>query len=213
MFFVVKERNAFADLINSQGLNIDEFHLLNTDKYHVVFKPLALAFSVTRNPRAGVLVGPYDLKTVPGGIVDAFHANGMSWNELLSAFQKWITIIREELEIPDLWKAAKKSAPFLSSASNLADDMFSVEEVQLLAERVQIVENKIKELDLPKEAKDAIVEIARDVPTEAKFFTKKKLGEVVVGQLISQGMKWGLTTEHMQAVWHVFQGFTHLFIS
>jgi hypothetical protein len=91
--------------------------------------------------------------------------------------------------------------------------MFSAEEIQLLAERVQVVENKIKELNLPSEAEEAIIEVVRDVPNEAKFFTKKKLAEVVVGQLISQGMKWGLTTEHMQVVWHALQGFSQLFIS
>lgn len=139
--------------------------------------------------------------------------NWRDWTTVLFNFSKWLAIVKDEFDTPDLWSIAQESSGFLSSSQNLSDEKFSVDEIQLISERLKTVEAHIATLNLPEAAKEAIIGVARDIPKEAAFFTKKKLAEVVIGQLISQGLKWGLTTEHMQVIWHTFQEFTQLFLN
>jgi hypothetical protein len=212
MFFVVKERNTLAETIAITGLSTADFGVMNDDSYALNHRPTGFWFMVFANPNAGAIVGPFNVKTEPDRIVSSFDANGITWNELLIIFQKWLFIVKEEMEIPDLWSSAQSAAAFLTPDDNLADEAFSENEILILAEKVKAIESSIKKLALPPAAESAIVDVVRDVPNEAKFFTKKKLAEVVVGQLISQGMKWGLTLDHMQAIWHAFQGFRQLLV-
>lgn len=214
MYFTVKERNELAEIIINNGLKTTDFHESNSTKYNMVFRPLALSFGIIDNPNSHLWPGIYSIGTIPNRIEGSAYnyKNGTNWKGTVAVFRKWVSLIVDELQTPDLWKLVQEREPFLKSATNLPNEVFSTEEIKVLVERVETVENKIKELKLPAEAQAAITEIVRDVPVEAKFFTKKKLTEIVVGQLISQGLKWGLTTEHMQAIWHAFQSFGQLLI-
>lgn len=212
IFFMVKERNAIAEIIMNHGLTTSDFEMINTSLYLLTHEKTGFEFVVSPNPNHDIIAGPFNIETKPDRIVSGWDAKGKYWDEVLSAFQRWISLVQEEMEVPDLWSSAQKSGGFLSSNDNLPNDKFLPEEIHLLFERVQSVEERIKSLNISEEATRDIIEVVRDVPNEAKFFTKKKLAEVVIGQIISQGLKWGLTTENMQAIWHAFQGFTYLFI-
>jgi hypothetical protein len=221
--FLPSQKNLFFHAIKEQGLNLRDFNLTATDELKLTHKPTGFYFRVLVQQRAVTVNGipqprlaTFDTPRRYGVVVDAQNENSRpfieEWSEVAPILLGWLNWIRQELEQPDLWAEMEHIPHLFADEEPATDDHFTLAEVKLLEERVAEVEERILELNLPPEAEAAVVETVRAVPAKATRFTKKELADCIVGSLVKEGFKWGLTTEHMSAAWHACQHFFTLLL-
>ncbi|MDO7873662.1 hypothetical protein Q5H93_02875 [Hymenobacter sp. ASUV-10] len=153
----------------------------------------------------------YNVESRPDGMI-VVHYWGRTWDEVADAFALWLQSLTDELGVPDNWATLQEKSSFLTDDNDVSDERFSAREIEILTERVQIIEERIAALDIPAEAKEAISANVREAPNDAKILTKKKFYDLLVGQVIGQGFKWAFTTEHANSVWHALGGFTQMLL-
>lgn len=152
----------------------------------------------------------------PGILLDVkaehHHNNIDKWDAVAAIFNQWLKLLKAEFKQPDLWAEMEHTPYMFADEEPTTDDRFTSAEIKQLEGRVAEVEQRILTLNLPPEVEAAVTIIIREVPAKAKRFTKKELADCIVGSLVKEGFKWGLTTEHIAAVWHGFQYFFTTYI-
>jgi hypothetical protein len=220
--FLKSQSNSLYTAISEQGLNQHEFVLTNKNELVVTHIQSEYRFRInsyevsvgtgnTKETRLQILFTPNFKAAIPTKGESQLSAI-KSWADLLGFFNQWVTWLKSEVEEPDLWAEMEHTPHLFSDEEPATDEHFTPAEIKLLEERVAEVEQRVLELNLPPEAEAAVVETVRAVPAKATRFTKKELADCIVGSLVKEGFKWGLTTEHMSAAWHACQHFFTLLL-
>jgi hypothetical protein len=123
-----------------------------------------------------------------------------SWEGALFYFKKWIAIVREEFETPDLWAEAQSNAHLFASSSATPNEMFSDSELRALQGQIRQVEQGITALGLPAHAEKALLESIKEAPEKATRFTKKEWQSWFIGAVVAQVTNLALSAEHVAAV-------------
>lgn len=221
--FLPGQKNLFFKSIQQQELQPKDFNLIASNELKLTYKPTGFYFRVQIHERAVSVNGQVEARLVSfctpkrqGVIIDetqeSTYGGSEDWNKVISFLSVWLTWIKQEFEQPDLWAEMEHTPHLFADEEPATDEHFSPAEIKLLEGRVAEVEQRVLELNLPPEAEAAVVETVRAVPAKATRFTKKELADCIVGSLVKEGFKWGLTTEHMSAAWHACQYFFTLLL-
>lgn len=223
--FSTNQKNALLKAIQRAGMSAKEFSLtVSPDpvELRLDYKPENLYFRVTyssigtdQNRQQVMRIATFSTPK-PGLLLnikeEQQHNNIDKWEAVVAIFGHWLILLQEEYKQPDLWAEMEHTSHLFADEEPATDERFTPAEIKLLEERVAEVEQRVIELNLPPEAEAAVVETVRAVPVKATRFTKKELADCIVGSLVKEGFKWGLTTEHMSAAWHACQYFFTLLL-
>jgi hypothetical protein len=221
--FLNSQKNLLFTAIQESGLNRRDFTLEESKELRVSYKPTIFYFriaveSVVIDTSGGTALrlAVYYTPKQHGVIIDPDeekeHKNIKEWSTAVGVFANWLSWIKRELSQPDLWAEMEHTPHMFEEEEPLTDERFTPAEVKQLKERIAEVEQRITSLGLPPDAEAAIIDVIREVPAKAKRFTKKELADTIVGALVKEGFKWGLTTEHLSGAWHACQHFFTLLI-
>jgi hypothetical protein len=130
---------------------------------------------------------------------------GTDWTIRKSRFKAWLTYLKRELQVPDLWRQLK-DIPFLFAPSALFDTISSAEKFS--AEQVNAIDaalNSFKE-EIKKEATLSTAAIA-DLDKKIDYLIEKSKASskidwknIFVGQMVSIIFE-NFPTEQAQAIW------------
>jgi hypothetical protein len=218
--FSTSQKNTLLNLIKESGIDAREFTLtasVEPLELKLTYKPEKFYFRVvyvkigTDQSRQDVMRLATFSTPKPGLIFDLRneyqHSNLDKWDTVIAVASQWLKLLKTEFKQPDLWAEMEDTPHLFADEEVTTDEHFTPAEIKLLEERVAEVEQRVLALKLPAEAAAAVVETVREVPAKAKRFTKKELADCIVGSLVKEGFKWGLTTEHMSAAWDACQHF------
>lgn len=222
--FLKSQKNSLLDRIKVKELNPRDFSFVEitepvqlklthkTSKFYV-----QITYGVVGKDAYGRLVNALTTVYAPTmdvvlkvSTVTTHHLD--TWEQVLPVVDKWLGILKSEAEQPDLWAELEEEPEAFADTETVTNERFTAAEIKQLSERVADILQKVIELQLPPEAEAAINQTIKEVPAKAKRLTKKELSDTLVGAFMKEGLKWGLTIDHVSAVWHVCQHFFQLLI-
>jgi hypothetical protein len=214
--FSPAKKNDLLKVIQEHGSNPRQFLLAEIPQEHglkITFKPAGFHFKVFlinigKDSQTGEsvfrLVCRYSPKPgiVPNPSLEFVSNSLKEWKDVLGFLVVWLELLHVEYGQPDLWQEMESGPEMFAEHAEILDERFSAQEVKQLTQRVAEVEERIGELGLSREAEAAFSQIIRDVPAKAKRLTKKEVADTMIGSLVKEGLKWGLTYEHIASAWH-----------
>lgn len=221
--FLKSQKNLLSTAIREHGFSLRDFslkeatemritHIKSGYYYRIYTVEIPIGSTSNRETRLQSLFTP-DFKAAIPTKAETRPLSVKTWADLLKLFNDWLAWLKYETEKPDLWAEMEYTPYMFADEEPVTEEQFTTAEVKLLEERVIEVERRVLALNLPPEAEAAVVATVREVPGKAKRFTKKELADCIVGSLVKEGFKWGLTTEHMSAAWHACQHFFTLLLT
>jgi hypothetical protein len=89
--------------------------------------------------------GKWSCEYFPGKENRTFSSSFSSWTEMLSHLGRWAMVMKQELDCPDPWyELGRLQSGFaVATASELANDPFTVPEAKVLSERLRALEERI----------------------------------------------------------------------
>lgn len=215
--FLTSQKNLLFTAIKEQGFNLREFSLEESTELKVTHTRTAFYFRIYTGP-----IGTNELR-IYGLYTPDFGANIVTqtevkvhglktWPEMIGHVNRWLSWLKTETTQPDLWVEMEHTPYMFADEEPITDGHFTQAEIQQLEERVGEVERRVLALNLHPKAEAAVTAAIRDVPAKARRLTRKDLADCIVGSLVKEGFKWGLTVEHMTAIWHGIQYFFTVYI-
>jgi hypothetical protein len=199
-----KERNSLFEIIVGFNLNPSDFLEQNkADSYTISQSDTPFSFSVTPAIKSFVAVASpeiglprYEGTKTP---------RPLDWNSILGYFNKWVVLLREELDTPDLFAEFRANAALFISQSDAPDEKFTNIELRELEGQLRQIDRGLTSLGLPAEAQKALSSITQEAPEKASRFTKKEWQSWFIGAVVSQVTNLALSPEHVAAVYQLLK--------
>lgn len=177
------QRNQFFGILQEAGINpIDaveeegeEYYRIdvmvdNVDCLFCVFLDRADSFRISVNP--GYSFGRDDF------VVE-------KWEEVMDCFTVWAERVFDELDTPDLWAEAAKTAQLFAPTAAPADDKFTRSELAEVQGQLRLLQQSFAAAALPEAARQKLIELTHTAAVKAEGFTKKDWQGWFIGSLIS----------------------------
>ena len=137
-----------------------------------------------------------------------------SWEQVKFAFHNWASAVKMEVEVPDLWLEATKTAELFAPTADHADDKFTRAELGAVQGQLRMLEHGFEAATLPEEARLKLVEITQTAATKAELLTKKDWQNWITGSFINAIVSSGLTPVQTQEVLNLIRmAFGGLFLN
>jgi hypothetical protein len=201
---IKKERNELFQIIVEGGLSPGAFSELNkSDLYSILQTNTPFIFHIEPDREYHKLRAFPEIGTPR--IVGTTIPKTTVWFEVLEYFRKWITVLKEESDIPDLFADFRTNANLFIGQSSAPDEKFSNLELRELASQLRRIESGLIELRLPAPAQKVLTEVIQEAPDKAVSFTKKEWQSWLIGAVVSQVTNLALSPEHVTAVYQLLK--------
>lgn len=134
--------------------------------------------------RQSPLGGDFDLDALPK-VREAQWGEGNSWTEVEDRFAEWARDISTDLETPDLWAEAAKTAQLFAPTAEPSDDKFTRIELAEVQGQLRLLQLSIIHAALPETAKQKLIQLTETAAVKAEGLTKKDWQNWIIGGLIS----------------------------
>jgi hypothetical protein len=183
MALLKSQRNEFFEVIQEAGINPldaieesgEEYYRIDVMVDHVdclfcVFLDREDSFRISMNPG-------YDYSR------DDFFVE--KWEEVIGCFTTWADRVYTELETPDLWAEAAKTAQLFTPTTELSDDKFTRTELAEVQGQLRLLQLSFTHAALPETSKQKLIELTQTAAVKAEGLTKKDWQNWVIGGFIS----------------------------
>jgi hypothetical protein len=133
--------------------------------------------------------------------IDQWH----DWNNATRHFKRWIRILKEEFETPDLWAEAQTNAKLFAVNPAAPNEMFTSSELRQLEGQVRQLVQGLVAIGLPANAQKLLTETVNEIPEKATRFTKKEVAGWFMGAFAAQVTSLALSQEHVSAIAHLIK--------
>ena len=193
-------RNALAELIAESELSLTDFNTSEKDGLYTIslINNSSIYFSIkvngnaelntTFNPLANALSklnGLFSVEMSPGEIASTGYNQFHEWEALLNLFSLWLEWVQEEIDTPDFWAEAAKTAKLFAPTSELSDDKFTRTELAQVQGQLRLLQQRFTASALPEAAKQKLVGLTQTAAIKAEGLTKKDLQNWIIGGFIS----------------------------
>lgn len=190
-----KQANEIFLLITSLGLDPNNFNIDYQDSNKnrvalIVHKPSGYYFKMQPGvvKRNSFEVAVLHLLYTPDIANILFHVkkerqvpSTEKWSDVIASISSWLTILKEELDAPDLWAEAAKTAQLFAPASTPTDDKFTRTELAEVQGQLRLLQQSFAASALPEAAKQKLIEITVNVSVAAETQTKRDWLGLMVG--------------------------------
>jgi len=93
--------------------------------------------------------------------------------------------MREEIDAPDLWAEAAKTAHLFASTATPSDDKFTRAELAEVQGQLRLLQQSFSTAALPEVARQKLIELTQTAAVKAEGLTKKDWQNWIIGGFIS----------------------------
>ncbi|WP_201981798.1 hypothetical protein [Hymenobacter rubidus] len=144
--------------------------------------------TVALNPFANILTkvhGTFSVEMSPGQIASVETSHYREWEALSDSFDTWLQWVKEEIDTPDLWAEAAKTAQLFAYTAEPSDDKFTRTELAEVQGQLRQLQLSFTQSALPEEAKQKLIELTQTAAVKAEGLTKKDWQNWIIGGFIS----------------------------
>jgi len=180
---LTKQKNELLRVLTDR--NISPNHVSKHDGepnlFEIRFLDGPFYFRVT--PIENSLIGEFEVDCRPkNGPSSAW--DGESWTGVLSDFKRWANEIQEEIQTPDLWAEAVKTAQLFAPTATPSDDKYTRVELAEVQGQLRLLQQSFAASALPEAAKAKLGELTQIAAEKAESFTKKDWQSWFIGSII-----------------------------
>lgn len=189
-----KQKNILFKAIESNGLNTSEF-LIQEDseirithvpsEYYIRLIPIELLLSGVKTDAIQILVTPDNSRLIIRHKQERHRGNQKDWGAVLQIFEIWLNVIKEELDTPDLWAEATKTAQLFAGTAEAPDDKFTRTELAEVQGQLRQLQQSFAAATLPEAARQKLIELTETAAVKAEGLTKKDWQNWIIGGFIS----------------------------
>jgi uncharacterized protein YjeT (DUF2065 family) len=194
-----KQRNELFSLIVDYNLLPSDFLEENTARSYVL-KFSKSPFSLT--------IAPYEeyyTVSLSPHLSNVSQSSRYPWKSCLAIAERWLSIIKEDDDTPDLWIEAQVNTKLFTPNQVVPDEMFNGAELRQLEAQVRQLVEGLTALGLPAHAQKMLTETIKEMPSKAIRFTKKELAAWFMGAFIAQMTRLALSEEHVKSIGHLIK--------
>jgi hypothetical protein len=182
--FLKQQRNSFFEILQANGIpsNIVKEGISN-ESYIISCSEVPNTF-FRATPFAH---GGYWIIARPGikGRPEKSEHHAEDWRGLLSDFRFWGRLLKEELDTPDLWAEAAKTAQLFATTTTPSDDKFTRAELAEVQGQLRQLQQSFTTAALPEAARQKLIELTQTAAVKAEGLTKKDWQNWIIGGFIS----------------------------
>lgn len=123
------------------------------------------------------------------------------WEEVMDCFTVWADRVHDELDAPDLWAEAAKSAQLFAPTAEPSDDKFTRTELAEVQGQLRLLQLSFAQAALPEAAKQKLIGLTQTAAVKAEGFTKKDWQSWFIGALIGHVTEAVLNSEQIHEVY------------
>lgn len=182
--FLKQQRNILFDALTQRGFSIEQLKEISTsESYSISYKS---------EPQLFFRISPFDstqywVVARPGIDFQPEQSSGRfeNWNALGHGFIKWANLLRQEVDVPDLWAEAIKTAQLFAPTAEPSDDKFTRTELAEVQGQLRLLQLSFTASALPEAAKQKLIELTETAAVKAEGLTKKDWQNWIIGGFIS----------------------------
>ena len=159
----------------------------SAEKFEIKVAGKPFHFCVTRN-RSVTGMNPYNSDIWPSESMqqDAWgNEVGSDWKGIVRLFTDWAKDIGQDLQTPDLWAEAAKTAQLFAPTAEPSDDKFTRTELAEVQGQLRLLQLSFTHAALPEAAKQKLIELTKTAAVKAEGLTKKDWQNWIIGGFIS----------------------------
>ncbi len=184
-----KQRNQLFGILQEYDIIIDSFEMTDTDRFNIKQLDSNFSFSLIENTGGhDYLVGGFWVRYKPD-IYASPEPNGAdvpcNWESVVRIFREWSSTLKEELEAPDLWAEAAKTAQLFAGTTEAPDDKFTRTELAEVQGQLRQLQQSFAAATLPEPARQKLIELTQTAAMKAEGLTKKDWQNWIIGGFIS----------------------------
>ncbi|GAB3241658.1 hypothetical protein GCM10027346_37340 [Hymenobacter seoulensis] len=178
------QRNQLVELIQKMDIPINH---LQEDRGASAYIIKVLGdishFTVTINRNS--INGEFSVDTIPYVASAGWADLGQTWQDVLKCFSIWAQQIRADIDAPDLWAEATKTAQLFGNVSEAANDKFTRGELAQVQGQLRQMKQNFATADLPEAAKQKLIDLTAEAAVKAEGLTKKDWQNWIIGGFVS----------------------------
>ena len=187
------------DILPTQFSKEDE----NAEKFEIKVVGKPFHFRITRN-RSITGMHPYNSDVWPSNLMqqDAWgNEIGSDWKGIVSSFSSWAKEIGRDLQTPDLWAEATKTAQLFAPTAEPSNDKFTRSELAEVQGQLRLLQLSFTQSALPEAAKQKLIELTQTATVKAEGFTKKDWQSWFIGAIIGHITEAALNSSQIHDVY------------
>jgi hypothetical protein len=180
-----KQRNELFTIIQSVDLAPTIFEIISGDNFYdleLYDEELGEDYFFRIKEKSS---GRYDIDMRPGVSSHKFSATTENWSSATYFFEKWVNVLKPELDAPDLWAEAAKTAQLFAPTSTPTDDKFTRIELAEVQGQLRLLQQSFATAALPEAARQKLIELTQTAAVKAEGLTKKDWQNWIIGGFIS----------------------------
>ncbi|WP_324680104.1 hypothetical protein [Hymenobacter sp. GOD-10R] len=184
-----KFRNQLVSILNEHKLPLAHFEMKDDTSFYLQHTASQFEFKLIENisGHEGFRGGFYVVykpdiyaSPEPSEAIDIPY----SWSGVLKVFTEWASALQEELELPDLWAEAVKTAQLFAGSAEAADDKFTRTELAEVQSQLRQLQQSFTAATLPEAARKKLIELTQTAAVKAEGLTKKDWQNWIIGGFI-----------------------------
>ena len=120
--------------------------------------------------------------------------------DCIDDFVNWVRLVKSEVDNTDLWDENTKALLLFSSNNIITPERFSISELGATQGQLRMLIQNFDASDLPDEAKEKLVAIARTALLKAEIFNKKDWQNWIAGAFANAVSSLGLDETQIQEI-------------
>ena len=197
------QRNVLFNALIECGLSSDIFSEKKTSSsYRITLNNSIYYFTTTPNLSSSIADGDFEINSLPKSENSRWN-NGYHWSEVVDCFNKWADAMREEIDTPDLWAEATKTAQLFAPTAEPSDDKFTRTELAEVQGQLRLLQLSFTASALPEAAKQKLIKLTETAAVKAEGFTKKDWQGWFIGSIISSITALAMNPTQAQEVYRL----------
>jgi hypothetical protein len=177
------QRNRFFEILQEEGINASNALEEQGEKHYridLIADDIDYMFYVSL-----ARTDSFEISLYPGYDFGRSDFAVEKWEEVLECFVVWAERVNEELNTPDLWAEAAKTAQLFAPSATPSDDKFTRTELAEVQGQLRQLQQSFTTAALPEAARQKLIELTQTAAVKAEGLTKKDWQNWIIGGFIS----------------------------
>lgn len=203
MFLLRLQAHQLQKLMLESGFHLSEFTFRNNDADYAIHHAETDSQFMIRSQQSGT--HPIGCKFSPD--LSSAHspkrsggASFKNWEETVQFFQRWLPWAKEEIDAPDLWAEAVKTAQLFTGTTSAPDDKFTRTELAEVQGQLRQLQQSFAAAALSEAARQKLIELTATAAVKAESLTKKDWQQMIIGGFVQAIIGLALNPTQAQEV-------------